>query len=211
MKEVTAESVKKAYRMYSNFYDLLFGAVFHPGRTKAIEHLHCEAGDRILEVGVGTGLSLNMYPKGVKLVGIDLSEDMLNKARKKVETENLIHVEALHSMDAQEMNFPDNSFDKIVAMYVVSVVPDVGQMFREIRRVCKPGGRIIVLNHFENKNPVIQKAEAFVQPLAKYLGFHPDFPMEKFLEQTNFKVRAEVPVNFFDYWTILVGTNDKQK
>jgi len=92
---------------------------------------------------------------------------------------------------------------------VASVVPDVSKVFQEIRRVCKPGGTLIVLNHFENKNPIIKKAEALIQPFAKYLGFHPDFPMSEFLQKTEFKVSKEVPVNVLDYWTVLVGQNKK--
>lgn len=207
---VTSETVVKAYRRYAKYYDLVFGAVFHPGRRTAIEHLHCHSGDRILEVGVGTGLSLSMYPDNVKVVGIDLSAEMLDRAKLKVQEENLSQVEDLLQMDAQAMNFPDNSFDKVVAMYVATVVPDVEKFVAEIRRVCKPGGTIIFLNHFQNKNPVIRKAEAIVQPLAKYLGFHPDFPLSEFLQKTGFHVTTAVPVNLLDYWTVLVGKNDKQ-
>lgn len=209
MPAVTSETVQRAYRRYARYYDLVFGAIFHPGRNTAIEHLHCEAGDRILEVGVGTGLSLCLYPDDVKITGIDLSSDMLIRAERRVKEDGLTNVEALLQMDAQNMSFADNSFDKVVAMYVASVVPDPKKLMEEIRRVCKPGGTIIFLNHFENKNPVVKRAEALIQPLAKYLGFHPDFPMTEFLEQTGFQVTTAVPVNFLDYWTVLVGTNDK--
>ena len=209
MERVTAETVQKAYRRYARYYDLVFGAIFHPGRNTAIEHLHVQPGDRILEVGVGTGLSLGLYPKDVTIVGIDLSKDMLVRAQKRAEEEGLKNIEGLLQMDAQNMTFEDNSFDKVVAMYVASVVPDPKKLVEEIRRVCKPGGTIIFLNHFQNQNPIVQKAEAVIQPLAKYLGFHPDFPLADFLSQTNFKVATAVPVNLLDYWTVLVGFNDK--
>ena len=207
MDTVTTASVEKAYRRYARYYDLVFGAVFHPGRKTAIEHLHCRPDQRILEVGVGTGLSLPMYPSNVKVVGIDLSNEMLEKARER--TQGLPQVEDLLRMDAEAMTFPDNSFDKVVAMYVASVVPNVETLYSEIRRVCKPGGEIIFLNHFQNKNQIIRKAEHFIQPLARYLGFHPDFPMEEFLARTGFEVATAVPVNLLDYWTVLVGINDK--
>ncbi len=209
MKVVTSATVEKAYRRYAKYYDFVFGNIFHPGRNIAIEHLHCQAGDRILEVGVGTGLSLSLYPSNVTVVGIDLSEAMLKQARQRVAEEKMTHVESLIKMDAQQMSFPDNSFDKVVAMYVASVVPDPAQLVNEIRRVCKPGGDIIFLNHFQNKNPLVRKMEAVIQPLALYLGFHPDFPMEEFLEKTNFKVMTAIPVNLLDYWTVLIGKNDK--
>lgn len=208
-KKVTTETVEKAYRSYAKYYDLVFGKVFHPGRHTAIEHLHCRPGERILEVGVGTGLSLPLYPNYVKVVGIDLSEPMLSQAQQKVRDEKIETIEELIIMDAQNMTFPDNSFDKVVAMYLASVVPDVEKLVQEIRRVCKPDGTIIFLNHFQNKNPLIRRAEAAIQPLAKHLGFHPDFPMEEFLQKTNFNVTTAVPVNFLDYWTVLVGFNDK--
>jgi phosphatidylethanolamine/phosphatidyl-N-methylethanolamine N-methyltransferase len=206
---VTSESVIKAYRRYARYYDLIFGAIFHPGRNTAIEHLHCMPGDRILEVGVGTGLSLSLYPENVNVVGIDLSQEMLARAQKKVELEKLTNVESLLAMDAQAMTFEDNSFDKVVAMYVATVVPDVTQLVKEIRRVCKPGGTIIFLNHFQNKNPVLRRAEAVIQPLAKYLGFHPDFPLEEFIAKTNFAIATAIPVNLLDYWTVLIGKNIK--
>jgi phosphatidylethanolamine/phosphatidyl-N-methylethanolamine N-methyltransferase len=209
MTTVTSETVQKAYRRYAKYYDFVFGNIFHPGRHTAIEHLHCESGDRVLEVGVGTGLSLGLYPKDVKVVGIDLSKHMLAQAKVKVQEEQLGNVEELLQMDAQKMTFPDNSFDKVVAMYVATVVPDVTQLMSEIRRVCKPGGTIIFLNHFQNKNLVVRQIESMIQPLAKYLGFHPDFPMEEFLDRTKFQVTTAVPVNLLDYWTVLVGTNEK--
>jgi phosphatidylethanolamine/phosphatidyl-N-methylethanolamine N-methyltransferase len=209
MAKVTIETVQKAYRRYAKYYDFVFGNIFHPGRHTAIEHLHCKSGDRILEVGVGTGLSLGLYPSDVRVVGIDLSKHMLQQAQDKVKLEKLENIEELLQMDAQKMTFGDSSFDKVVAMYVATVVPDVTQFVNEIRRVCKPGGTIIFLNHFQNKNLIVRKAEALIQPLAKYLGFHPDFPMEEFLERTKFQVDTAVPVNLLDYWTVLVGTNDK--
>lgn len=208
-EKVTSETIKNAYRRYARYYDLVFGKIFHPGRQTAIEHLHCRPGDRILEVGVGTGLSLSIYPKHVSVTGIDLSAEMLAQAKEKVAEEGLDQVEALEQMDAQKMTFADNSFDKVVAMYVATVVPDVEQLVSEIRRVCKPGGTIIFLNHFQNKNPMVRRVEAWIQPLAKYLGFHPDFPMEDFLRRTGFEVTVAIPVNALDYWTVLVGFNPK--
>jgi phosphatidylethanolamine/phosphatidyl-N-methylethanolamine N-methyltransferase len=209
MQTLSTESIKKTYRRYSRYYDFVFGPVFHPGRRKAVECLNCKPGDRILEVGVGTGLSLGMYPPGVSVTGIDLSEDMLIHARAKVTEEKMNHVKGLFQMDAQEMSFSDNAFEKVVAMYVASVVPDPAKFAAEIRRVCQPGGRIIFLNHFENKNPVVKKMEALAQPLANYLGFHPDFPLDEFLKETGFQVTDTYPVNFLNYWTVLVGVNDK--
>jgi phosphatidylethanolamine/phosphatidyl-N-methylethanolamine N-methyltransferase len=207
--DVTPESLKNAYRRYAKFYDLVFGLIFHPGRKMAIDLLECVPGDRILEVGVGTGLSLDMYPGDVHVTGIDLSGDMLKRARRRAAREKLTQVEALLQMDAQKMSFADHSFDKVVDMYVASVVPDPAALVREIRRVCKPGGKIIFLNHFQNKNSAVRAFESSIQPLARVLGFHPDFPMSEFLAQTGFKPNAVIPVNLLDYWTVLVGVNEE--
>ena len=118
------EAVKAAYRRYASVYDALFGPVLQPGRKAVLEALECRPGDRVLEVGVGTGLSLPMYPSFVRVTGVDLSREMLEKARVRVARRALTNVEGLHEMDAQAMDFPDASFDKIVAMYVVSVVQE---------------------------------------------------------------------------------------
>ncbi|PWU20098.1 MAG: SAM-dependent methyltransferase [Bdellovibrio sp.] len=207
---VTTESLKKAYRRISKFYDLVFGKIFHPGRETAVQHLHCRPGDRILEVGVGTGLSLEMYPSSVSVVGIDISNDMLSYARRRIKEETLPQVEALIQMDAQNMSFPDNSFDKVIAMYVASVVPDPTQLVREMKRVCKPEGTLIVLNHFQNEHRLVRRFEGLLQPFSKYIGFHPDFPLDQFLQRSAFQVITKVPVNLLDYWTVLVGFNDKK-
>lgn len=202
------EAVKKAYKRYYKVYDLIFGAVFHPGRKAAIEHLHCRPGDRILEVGVGTGLSLPLYPSNVKVVGIDLSEHMLMKAKEKTQQEGLSQVEDLLVMNAQEMSFPDNSFDRVIAMYVASVVPDRKKLVTEIQRVCKPGGTIIFLNHFSNKNKAMQSLENMLTGISNYIGFHPNVDLEEFKQETGFQPHTVVPANVFGYWSIVVGDNN---
>lgn len=207
---VDLESIQTAYRRYAHFYDFVFGSIFHPGRCSAIDHLHCQPGERILEVGVGTGLSLPLYPSTVKVVGIDLSEAMLEKAKTKAEKEKLSHVEDLLTMNAQDMKFPDDSFDKVVAMYVASVVPDKRQLVNEISRVCKPGGTIIFLNHFESNNLIMKKLEALLKPFAKTIGFHPDLSLNEFLADTGFIPTQIVPANVFGYWSLLIGRNHKK-
>ena len=144
-KVVTTETVEKAYRSYAKYYDFIFGKVFHPGRSTAIEHLHCRPGERILEVGVGTGLSLELYPDYTRVVGIDLSEPMLKQARAKVKDENLTSVEDLLIMDAQNMSFADNSFDLVWSLESGEHMPDKQQFVNELLRVATPGGRIIIV------------------------------------------------------------------
>ena len=134
------DTVKTAYRRYAGFYDALFGPVLQAGRKAVIEALDCKPGHRVLEVGVGTGLALDLYPAGVRVVGIDVSREMLDKARRRVAKRGFTHVEALLEMDAEAMSFADASFDRIVAMYVLPVVPDPGRLLTELHRVCKPDG-----------------------------------------------------------------------
>ncbi len=202
------EAVQKTYKRYAPQYDLLFGAIFHPGRKAVIDDLECQPGEQVLEVGVGTGLSLPLYDKSVQVTGIDISEHMLEIARKRKARLKLDNVE-LHVMNAQETDFPDNHFDKVVAMYVASVVPDPVALVEEMRRICKPGGQLIFVNHFNSNNPVISRVERWLEPLANTLGFHPGFSMGEFLAQTGLKPEQVMPVNLFGYWQLLRAINDK--
>jgi phosphatidylethanolamine/phosphatidyl-N-methylethanolamine N-methyltransferase len=171
------EAVKQAYRRYAGFYNTLFGPVLQPGRKAVIEALDCKPGHRVLEVGVGTGLALDLYPEGVKVVGIDVSAEMLEKARQRVAKRKFKHVEALLEMDAEAMSFADASFDRIVAMYVLPVVPNPGRLLAELHRVCKPDGEIYLVNHVRSDNPVIGAVEKSLARFSDKLGFHPDFEL----------------------------------
>src|SRR5690242_17223623 len=145
------EAIKKAYRRYARLYDLYFGAVFQPGRKAVVQRMDCQSGQRVLEVGVGTGLSLPLYPKDAHVTGIDISPEMLERARTRLAREGIARPTIeLHVMDAERMIFPDDSFDKVVAMYVVSVVPHPKRLVDEMRRVCKPNGEIFIVNHFHS-------------------------------------------------------------
>jgi phosphatidylethanolamine/phosphatidyl-N-methylethanolamine N-methyltransferase len=197
------EAIRAAYRRYARIYDAVFGPILHPGRKLIIEALNCRAGDAILEVGVGTGLSLPLYPKDVKVTGIDISAEMLAKARVRVHEQGLSQVTAVLEMDAEDLRFPDNSFDKVVAMYVVSVVSDPSRVVEEMRRVCKPGGEIFIVNHFRARNPVIRFLENLLSPLAKLVGFHPDLDLEGLLHKTRLDVVEIRGVNLFGYWKVL--------
>ncbi len=197
------DAIKTAYRRYARIYDVVFGPIFHPGRKVIIEALDCRPGDNILEVGVGTGLSLPLYPDDVKVTGIDISAEMLDKARERVELEGLDHVEAVLEMDAEQMRFADDSFDKVVAMYVVSVVPDPVRLVKEMSRVCKPNGEIFIANHFRSSNPLLRTGENLLAPLSKLAGFRPDFDLEEFLRKTQLEVVEMRNVNLFGYWKVL--------
>lgn len=205
------EAIKKAYRRYARLYDLYFGAVFQPGRKAVIQRMGCHAGQRVLEVGVGTGLSLPLYPKGVQVTGIDISPEMLERARARLAREGIREGVDLHVMDAERMSFPSNSFDKVVAMYVVSVVPHPGRLVDEMRRVCKPDGEIFIVNHFHSPNPIVGSVESLLAPLSRLVGFHPDFCLDTFVRDTRLEVIDKQPVNLFGYWNMLRARNNKER
>ncbi len=197
------QAIRAAYRRYAKIYDAVFGPVLNPGRKVIIDALNCRPGDAVLEVGVGTGLSLPLYPKDVTVTGIDVSAEMLARARERVRAQRLSQVEAVLEMDAESLRFSDNSFDKVIAMYVVSVVSDPSRVVEEMRRVCKPGGEIFIANHFRARNPVIRFFEGLLSPLAKLVGFHPDLSLEDLLRKTRLDVIEIRSVNLFGYWKVL--------
>ncbi|MDQ5847869.1 MAG: methyltransferase domain-containing protein [Pseudomonadota bacterium] len=194
------EAVKAAYRRYAGFYDTLFGPVLQPGRKAVLDALRLRPGDRVLEVGVGTGLSLPLYPADVKVTGIDVSREMLDKARSRVAKRKLANVEALIEMDAEAMSFADASFDKVVAMYVVSVVERPARLLEELHRVCRPDGEIFLVNHVRSDNPVLGAVEKSLARFSDKLGFHPDFQLRDMLVGSH--ELAEVSrINFF--WKVM--------
>lgn len=204
------DAVKSAYRRYARKYDLYFGAILQPGRDAVIGNLNCRAGDRILEVGVGTGLSLPLYPVDVEVTGIDVSTEMLVLAQARKKRLGLTQVRALYEMDAENMNFADNSFDRVVAMYVASVVPNPQALVDEMRRVCRADGEIVIVNHFRAANPVIATMENLCAPMSRLMGFRPDFRLTDFMRQTNLDVFETNPVNLFGYWPMLRAHNNKR-
>jgi phosphatidylethanolamine/phosphatidyl-N-methylethanolamine N-methyltransferase len=172
------EAVKAAYRRYATIYDAVFGPVLQPGRKAVLDALKLKPGDRVLEVGVGTGLSLTLYPRSVRITGIDISGEMLAKARARVARRRLDNVDALLEMDAESMSFPDASFDKVVAMYVVSVVPRPAKLLEELHRVCRPDGEIFIVNHFQSENPIVASFERALAGLSSQIGFHTDVDLK---------------------------------
>src|SRR6202521_792754 len=157
---------------------LVLGAVFARGRRAAIDAAQ-KLGGRILEVGVGTGISLPDYDRSVRLVGVDLSEPMLRKARARIEAEPLAHVEGLAVMDAQHLGFADAAFDVLVAQYVITVVPDPEATLDEFARVVKPGGEIVLVNHIGAEAGVRRAFEHSFAPVARKLGWRPEFPWRR--------------------------------
>jgi phosphatidylethanolamine/phosphatidyl-N-methylethanolamine N-methyltransferase len=194
------ESVKAAYRRYAAVYDAVFGPVLQPGRKAVVQALGLRPGDRVLEVGVGTGLSLPLYPRDVRITGIDVSREMLEKARARVGRRQMPHVEALLEMDAEQMSFPDAVFDKVVAMYVVSVVERPDRLLEELHRVCRPDGEIFIVNHVRSDNRVIGAVEKALAPLSDKLGFRPDFELRDMVSNAD-QLTELSRINFF--WKVM--------
>ncbi len=204
------QSVEKAYRRLARSYDLYFGAIFHPGRQAIVARLNLNPGDTLLEVGVGTGLSLPLYPRNITIYGIDLSEPMLEKAREKKKHYALNNVASLECMDAEHMRFADDSFDVVVAAYVATVVPNPPILIDEMRRVCKPKGELVILNHFHSENPIVALIEKALSPLSGLVGFRPHMRQRDFEEQTHLEIIEQRQVNLFKYWTMLRCRNNKE-
>jgi phosphatidylethanolamine/phosphatidyl-N-methylethanolamine N-methyltransferase len=200
--------VKRAYKLYAPAYDFVFDWIFHPGREAAIRQLAIRPGDHVLEVGIGTGLNLPLYPSRCGVTGIDLSEEMLDKARDKVVELGLTNV-TLRTMDATVMDFADNGFDSAVATYTISAVPDPVSVLREMRRVVKPGGSIVVLNHFRSEKRVVGRLEDLVAPVCTRLGWKSNLPLEPLLKQVGLKPELSMKVNLFNGWRLIKCVNRK--
>jgi phosphatidylethanolamine/phosphatidyl-N-methylethanolamine N-methyltransferase len=168
-------TVEKAYARWAPVYDLVFGKVFDAGRQASIQAAE-QVGGRILEVGVGTGISLPDYARSNRLVGIDISAPMLRKAAERVAEHKLDNVDALAVMDAKHLAFPDNFFDVVVAQYVITAVPDPEATLDEFARVLKPGGEIVLVNHIGAETGLRRTFELGFAPVARRLGWRPEFP-----------------------------------
>lgn len=196
------DGVIDAYRRWAPFYDKTFGRLTTEGRRQAVERINERTG-RVLEIGVGTGLSLSNYKRDFEVVGIDLSPDMLDKARAKITEEGLTNVVGLHEMDASNLEFPDNSFDTVVAMYVLTVVPDPVAVMREMARVCKPGGQVMLLNHFSQEEGVRGWVERRMAPFASRLGWHPVFDVQRVMVCEDLRETSRDTLRPFGLFTLL--------
>jgi len=200
--------VKRAYKFYAPAYDFIFDWIFNPGREAAIQLLDIRRGQQVLEVGIGTGLNLPLYPSDCRIAGIDLSEEMLKKAREKVLELGLDNV-TLKAMDATVMDFGDDEFDSAVATYTISAVPDPVAVLREMRRVVKPGGNIVFLNHFRSQRPLVGRFEDLVAPVCTRLGWKSNLPLEPLLKQVGLVPDITAKVNLFNGWRLIRCINPK--
>jgi phosphatidylethanolamine/phosphatidyl-N-methylethanolamine N-methyltransferase len=199
---VENQFVERVYEKLANVYDLVFGPALHPGRLVAIDRMGIRPGDRVLEVGVGTGINTSLYPANCQVTGIDLSSSMLEKARERVAREGLRNVRLLE-MDAASLTFADDSFDIVYAPYLVSVVPDPVKVVREMHRVAKRGGKIIVLNHFRSANPILSRLERAISPFTVHIGFKSDLDLPGFLAQADLQPVSIQKVNFPRIWSLV--------
>ena len=204
-------AIVKAYERYAGRYDLIFGRVLENGRKAAVNMINDLPGPQVLEIGVGTGLSLPYYSDRHTVTGLDLCSRMLEKARQRIAAE-VACKSALCMMDAERLGFCDRSFDKVVAMHTVSVTPHPALLLGEMKRVCRPGGDIFIVNHFtKGRNPASGKPNGMdhvVSAFAGFIGFRPVFPMDEFIALLSLEVVRTVRVNALGFCTLIHARND---
>lgn len=197
---LNVDAVKTAYRRWAAVYDAVFGSVSTIGRRRAVAAANQLPGSKVLEVGVGTGLALPYYHSDKRITGIDLSTDMLKRARQRVKRDQLTNIENLMEMDAESTSFEDGSFDIAVGMFVASVVPHPDRLYNELKRVVKPGGYILFVNHFSAEKGIRAFIEKKMAGASHALGWHPDFPMNSLLPPEDIqraKILSIPPIGIF--------------
>ena len=200
MANMDLDTVRRAYSRWSRVYDLAFGPGMRQARRRGISMLGLERAARVLEVGVGTGLSLPLFPPDTHVYGVDISRAMLARARGRAADPGRALIEG----DVAHLPFRDGSFDGVLASYVVSAVPDPVAMLREVRRVAKPGARIVLLNHFASEHPLLAAVERAITPTtSRVLGFHADFDVSPLLLEVGLEVGEMERVPPFGYWRAL--------
>lgn len=196
------EAIQKSYRRWAPVYDLTFGRITQGGRILAAEHVNTQGGS-VLEVGIGTGLALDFYAPHVRVTGIDLSAEMLREAEAKARRKRLKNLDGLFRMDARQIAFPDAAFDHVAAMHIMSVVPEPERVLDEMARLCRPGGSVLIANHFAGRAEGWTVAERLAAPLANLLGWHSDFAMGRVLGHPKLRLEEQRQVRPFGLMTFL--------
>ncbi len=207
MGEIEAHE-SKLYAELAPLYDKVFGKIFYSRLERVIEDLQIPRSAKVLEVGAGTGTSFTAYPTHCQVTGIDLAPDMLTRARQKIAENGWTHIRVLE-MNALALDFPDDSFDYVMAFHVVTVVPDPVAMINEAKRVCKPGGKIVIVNHFTSDVPVLGLLTRSLDPLTRWLGWRTDLQLKPFIASTNLIVERIYKITKPSLYTVLVGTKDR--
>jgi phosphatidylethanolamine/phosphatidyl-N-methylethanolamine N-methyltransferase len=196
----------KLYSDLSLLYDLIFRRIFYPRIARVIGSLEIEPGAEVLELGVGTGLSMGAYPSHCRVVGIDLAREMLVRAREKLRRGGIRHV-SLVQMDALRLGFADASFDYVTAFHVTSVVPDPNAMLREAQRVCKPGGTIVIINHFRSEKDVPSMVSRLIDPVTRRLGWRATLSLSDVLGDARLTVKETFKVPRRSLFTVVIAKN----
>ena len=201
--EVDSRRVERVYSILARVYDGAFDWALGPGRRIAVSALPVKPGERVLEVGVGTGLSLPYYPSDCHVSGIDISEAMLERARERVDELGRADID-LRRMDASALSYPDETFDHVLAPYVISVVPEPERVMAEIRRVCKPGGTVMVVNHFHSATRgLLRWGESLLTPASQWIGFRLDEKLSSVTEAPGLDTVRIEKVNLFGLWRLI--------
>jgi phosphatidylethanolamine/phosphatidyl-N-methylethanolamine N-methyltransferase len=209
MAEIEAHE-SKIYGEFAPLYDKIFGKIFYTRLERVIEDLDIPPGTKVLEVGVGTGTSFPAYPTHCDVTGIDLAPDMLARARQKIKENGWSHLNVME-MNAMALAFPDNTFDYVMAFHVVPVVPDPIQMIAEAKRVCKPGGKIVIVNHFTSDVPVLGSMTEALDPITRFLGWRTNLRLKPFIEAADLKVERAYKLSKTSLYTVVLGTKPRQR
>ncbi len=207
MKEHTT---RKIYNIQSYFYDELLGNMIRRRQRDAIGRMNIKPGEYVLDIGIGTGVSLETYPKHCKVIGIDISEGMLKKAYERIKERNLTNA-SLALADAMFMPFEENSFDHILISHVVTVVSDPIKLMNHIKRVAKPNARIVIINHFQSGYRFIAWLEKILNPICIKIGWRSDLNLHELLQDAHLQVDFRYKVNNIDLWEIVFLRNCKPK
>lgn len=205
---ISRDHTHRVYQQYARVYDRVFGPLSQPSREAVVRRLSIPVGEQVLEVGVGTGLCLPMYPRHCTVTGIDLSAAMLQKAANRVQAEGLANV-SLEVMDACAMTFDDDSFDLVIAAYVVTAVPDYRKLMSEMIRVSRPGGRIILLNHFTQDSPILAAFEKLISPLCVKIGFRTDLSVDQVINGWPLIKERQEEIKPMGFWKLVECVNNK--
>ena len=203
MGEIEAHE-SKLYAEFAPLYDKIFGKIFYSRLESVIEELDIPPGAKVLEVGAGTGTSFPAYPTHCQVTGIDLAPDMLARAQRKIRENGWTHLTVIE-MNALDLDFPDNSFDYVMAFHVVTVVPDPVRMIAEAKRVCKPGGKIVIVNHFTSDFPLLGALTEALDPITRWLGWRTNLRLKPFIKTTNLPVERVYKLSKTSLYTVLHG------